>query len=154
VLVADRQRCSGKAHTPPYHKHQLFTRHYTRYRHRAHGRAGPYAQADPANHYQLHAPAEPKDPDTCTLVALLRAFAEPGTVAAVERRYRTGGIGYGEVKAQLADAIDKHIAPMRNRYQRLLTDPAELNARLAQGAQHACQRADRTLARTMVAMGL
>jgi tryptophanyl-tRNA synthetase len=53
-------------------------------------------------------PAQPKDPDTCTLVALLRAFADPGTVAAVEERYRTGGIGYGEVKARLADAIDAH----------------------------------------------
>ena len=69
-------------------------------------------------------------------------------------RYRTGGIGYGEVKAQLADAIDAHVAPMRARYQRLLADPAELDARLATGEQHACRRADRTLARTMGAMGL
>ena len=99
-------------------------------------------------------PEQPKDPDTCTLVALLRAFADPGTVAAVEERYRTGGIGYGEVKARLADAIDAQVAPMRNRYQRLLTDPAELDVRLAEGERHACQRADRTLARTMVAMGL
>src|SRR5918995_300196 len=44
-------------------------------------------------------PEQPKDPDTCTLVALLRAFADPGTVAAVEERYRTGGIGYREGKA-------------------------------------------------------
>jgi tryptophanyl-tRNA synthetase len=99
-------------------------------------------------------PEQPKDPDTCTLVALLRALADPRTVAAVEERYRAGGIGYGEVKALLADAIDAHVAPMRNRYQRLLSDPAELDARLATGEQHARQRADRTLARTMVAMGL
>jgi tryptophanyl-tRNA synthetase len=99
-------------------------------------------------------PAQPKDPDTSTLVALLRAFADPGTVAAVEERYRTGGIGYGEVKARLADAIDAHVAPMRGRYQRLLTDPAELDARLAKGEQHVCQRANRTLARAVAAMGL
>lgn len=99
-------------------------------------------------------PEQPKDPDACTLVALLRAFANPGTVAAVEERYRTGGIGYGEVKARLADAIDEHVAPMRSRYQRLLADPDELDARLATGEQHARQRADRTLARTMAAMGL
>ena len=99
-------------------------------------------------------PEQPKDPDTCTLVALLRAFADPATVAAVEARYRTGGIGYGEVKALLADAIDAHVAPLRDRYQRLLADPAELDARLADGEQHARRRADRTLARTMAAMGL
>jgi tryptophanyl-tRNA synthetase len=99
-------------------------------------------------------PEQPKDPDACTLVALLRAFADPGTVAAVEARYRTGGIGYGEVKERLADAIDAHLAPMRNRYRQLLTDPAEVDTRLAKGEQHARQRADRTLARTVVAMGL
>ena len=43
---------------------------------------------------------------------------------------------------------------MRTRYQRLLSDPAELDARLAEGEQHAGERADRTLARTVVAMGL
>jgi tryptophanyl-tRNA synthetase len=99
-------------------------------------------------------PAQPKDPDTCTLVALLHAFAHPGTVAAVEERYRTGGIGYGEVKARLADAIDARVAPMRDHYHRLLTDPAELDARLANGDERARRRADRTLARTMAAMGL
>jgi tryptophanyl-tRNA synthetase len=99
-------------------------------------------------------PAEPKDPDTDTLVTLLRAFADPGTVAAVEERYRSGGIGYGEVKALLADAIDAHVAPMRDRYRRLLTDAEELDARLAAGEQDAAERADRTLARTMAAMGL
>ena len=48
--------------------------------------------------------------------------------------YRTGGIGYDEVMARLADAIDAHGAPMRNRYQRLPTDPTELDARLAEGS--------------------
>jgi tryptophanyl-tRNA synthetase len=99
-------------------------------------------------------PEQTKDPDTCTLVALLRAFADPGTIAAVEERYRTGGIGYGEVKALLADAIDAHVTPMRNRYKRLLADVAELEARLAKGEQQARHRTELTLARTMRAMGL
>jgi len=99
-------------------------------------------------------PEQPKDPDTCTLVALLRAFAERETVAAVERRYRDGGIGYGEVKALLADAIEAHVAPLRESYRCLLSDPAGLDARLARGEQHASRRADATLARAMDAMGL
>lgn len=99
-------------------------------------------------------PAAPKDPDTCTLVTLLRAFADPETVAAVEERYRTGGIGYGEVKALLADAIEARVAPMRDRYRRLLGDPGGLDARLAEGERQAGRRAERTLARTAGAMGL
>jgi tryptophanyl-tRNA synthetase len=98
--------------------------------------------------------AQPKDPDGSTLVALLRAFADPGTVARVEERYRDGGIGYGEVKARLADAVEAHVAPVRSRYRRLLSDSSELEARLADGEQHARRRADRTLARAMAAMGL
>jgi tryptophanyl-tRNA synthetase len=99
-------------------------------------------------------PEAPKDPETCTLVALLRAFADPETVAAVEARYRTGGIGYGEVKLRLADAIEARVAPMRHRYHGLLGDPVEIDARLAEGERHACRRADLTLARTLDAMGL
>jgi tryptophanyl-tRNA synthetase len=97
-------------------------------------------------------PEQPKPPDT--LVALLRAFADAATVAAVEDGYRSGGIGYGEVKARLADAVDAHVAPLRDRYRRLLAHPAELEARLAAGERQAGRRADRTLARTAAAMGL
>ncbi len=99
-------------------------------------------------------PDQPKNPDTCTLVTLLRVFADPETVATVQERYRAGGIGYGEVKAQLADAINAHVMPMRNRYQRLLANTAQLQARLAKGEQQARRRAELTLARTMLAMGL
>ena len=99
-------------------------------------------------------PEQPKDPDTCTLVALLRAFADAETVAAVEERYRIGGIGYGEVKARLADAIDAHVTAMRTRYRRLLADAAGLEARLVKGEQQARRRSEPTLARTMLAMGL
>src|SRR4051794_37647514 len=56
-------------------------------------------------------PEQPKDPDT--LVALLRAFADPATVAAVEERYRTGGIGYGEGKERLPGAGGAPRAPPR-----------------------------------------
>jgi tryptophanyl-tRNA synthetase len=97
-------------------------------------------------------PEQPKQPDT--LVALLRAFGDHATVAAVEERYRGGGIGYGEVKALLADAVDAHVAPLRERYHGLLAEPGELEARLGSGERQAGQRADRTLARTLDAMGL
>src|SRR5215216_1391871 len=93
-------------------------------------------------------PEQPKDPETCTLVALLRAFADLRTVADVERRYRRGGIGYNEVKRQLAGVIEARVAPLRDRYQRLLADPAALERRLVSGEQRAGRRANRVLART------
>jgi tryptophanyl-tRNA synthetase len=99
-------------------------------------------------------PEEPKDPDACTLVTLLRVFADAATTRAVEARYRTGGIGYGEVKALLAEVVEQHVAPLRRRYEQLLADPPELERRLADGERHATERADRVLARAMTAMGV
>jgi tryptophanyl-tRNA synthetase len=99
-------------------------------------------------------PEQPKDPDACSLVTLLRVFADASTVAEVEARYRDGGIGYGEVKALLADVIEHRVAPLRGRYEQLLADPAALRERLAGDERHAARRADEVLAATMTAMGL
>ena len=99
-------------------------------------------------------PEQPKDPDACTLVALLRAFADRGTVADVEARYRNGGIGYGEVKALLAEVVERLVAPGRARYEELLAETHALRARLAEDEQHAERRAGEVLARAMSAMGL
>jgi tryptophanyl-tRNA synthetase len=97
-------------------------------------------------------PELPKQPDT--LVTLLRVFADADTVAAVEERYRTGGIGYGEVKELLAGAIDAHVAPLRDRYHHLLAHPDEIDARLHEGERHARERAEGTHERTLSAVGL
>jgi tryptophanyl-tRNA synthetase len=99
-------------------------------------------------------PDQPKDPDACPLVALLRAFAAPATVEEVETRYRAGGIGYAEVKALLAEIVEQHVAPLRRRHEQLLADEPALEERLRRGELHAGERADQVLARAMTAMGL
>ena len=82
-------------------------------------------------------PEDPKDPDTCTLVALLDAFADPAVAREVRGRYRTGGIGYGEVKDLLADELRATLAPLRDRYEALMADAARLDAALEAGERHA-----------------
>jgi tryptophanyl-tRNA synthetase len=99
-------------------------------------------------------PQDPKDPDSCTLVALLDTFAEPAAAQEVRGRYRDGGIGYGEVKALLADQLHATVAPMRDRYQALLADPARLEAALQAGERQANRRAEEILRLTSAAMGL
>jgi tryptophanyl-tRNA synthetase len=98
-------------------------------------------------------PQDPKDPDTCTLVALLDTFADPAAAQEVRGRYRTGGIAYGDVKALLADQLHTTLAPMRDRYQALLADSARLDAALEAGERHANQRAAETLRLMSTAMG-
>ena len=97
-------------------------------------------------------PQDPKDPDT--LVALLDTFADPAAAREVRGRYRTGGIGYGDVKALLAEQLQTRLAPMRDRYQALLADSARLDAALQAGERRANQRATETLRLMSTAMGL
>jgi tryptophanyl-tRNA synthetase len=99
-------------------------------------------------------PEQPRDPAGCTLVALLRAFADAETVGDVEARYRAGGVGYGEVKALLAEVVERHVGPLRDRYERLLADRDALDGRLAEGERRAGRRAEEVLARVMEAMGV
>jgi tryptophanyl-tRNA synthetase len=100
------------------------------------------------------APQDPKDPDTCTLVALLDTFADPEATEDVRGRYRTGGIGYGDVKALLAEQLHTTLAPMRDRYEALVADSARLDAALEAGERRANQRATETLRLMSAAMGL
>jgi tryptophanyl-tRNA synthetase len=97
-------------------------------------------------------PQEPKDPDT--LVALLDTFADPAAAEEVRGRYRAGGIGYGDVKNLLAEQLHATLAPMRDRYDALLADPARLDAALEAGERRANRRAAETVRRMSDAMGL
>jgi tryptophanyl-tRNA synthetase len=99
-------------------------------------------------------PQDPKDPDACTLVALLDTFADPAAAEEVRDRYRSGGIGYGDVKALLADQLHVTLGPMRDRYEALRADPARLDAALEAGERRANERAEKTLERMFAAMGL
>jgi tryptophanyl-tRNA synthetase len=97
-------------------------------------------------------PEDPKDPDT--LVALLDTFADPAVAQEVRGRYRTGGIGYGDVKALLAEQLHATLKPVRDRYQALLADSDRLDAALEAGERRANERATDTLRRMSSAMGL
>jgi tryptophanyl-tRNA synthetase len=100
------------------------------------------------------APEQRKDPDGCTLVALLDAFGDPDVARDVRARYRSGGIGYGEVKALLAGELGATLAPLRERYTSLLADADRLEAAFAAGERRARERAAETLHATAAAMGL
>ena len=99
-------------------------------------------------------PEEPKDPDTCPLVALLDTFADPAVAADVRSRYRAGGIGYGEVKALLAEQLQTELEPVRDRYEALLADTDRLDAALEAGERHANRCATETLRLLSAAVGL
>jgi tryptophanyl-tRNA synthetase len=64
-------------------------------------------------------------------------------VAELEAAY--DGKGYGEFKADVADAVVELFAPVRARYAELVADPAELDRVLADGAARAGAVAQETM---------
>ena len=64
----------------------------------------------------------PKDPDKCKLFALVKLLASEEEKAEIERRYRAGGIGYGEVKKRLLALMLEHFREARERRKELEGD--------------------------------
>jgi tryptophanyl-tRNA synthetase len=78
-------------------------------------------------------PGEPKDTGDSTLYDIYRAFASAEETKAIEQKY-ADGIAWGEMKQNLFEHINEHMRPARDEYNRLIADPAVVEAELAKGA--------------------
>jgi tryptophanyl-tRNA synthetase len=96
----------------------------------------------------------PKDPATDNLFGLFTLFAPADERAEVERRYRSGGIGYGEVKVRLAELIAAHFAPARARRAEWVAHPERVAEVRAAGAERARKAARVVLDRARQACGV
>lgn len=98
-------------------------------------------------------PGEPKDPDNSSLFTIFRAFASE-TEATAFRQALLDGLGWGEAKQALYQRIESDVAPMRERYEAFMADPAAIEAILRQGAQKARAIATPKIAALRDALGL
>jgi tryptophanyl-tRNA synthetase len=96
----------------------------------------------------------PKNPDQSTIVELYRVFAPADQVTRMENEFRAGGVGYGEFKKRLFEAVWETFAPMRKRRAELESNPDYVDQVLANGAARARQVAEKTMARVRKAVGL
>jgi len=97
---------------------------------------------------------EPKNPDTCSIFALYKLFADAERQQALAARYRAGGMGYGEAKQQLYDASMEYFAEARQRREELAADPDRLEQILQEGAAKARAKGQGVLGRVRAACGL
>jgi tryptophanyl-tRNA synthetase len=81
-------------------------------------------------------PDEPKDPDTCTLFSIYRAFATEAETRAMADRYREG-IAWGVMKQELFEYINTILSEPRQRYNELIKNPKDIEDILAKGAEKA-----------------
>lgn len=73
-------------------------------------------------------------------------------VDALEEKFATSG--YAAFKQELADAVVAHLAPIRSRYEELMSDPGETVRLLARGAERARPIAAATMLRVRERAGL
>jgi tryptophanyl-tRNA synthetase len=99
------------------------------------------------------APGEPKSTEGSALFQIYQAFASPEETAAMARAYAEG-IGWGDAKQMLFERIDREIAPMREQYQALIDNPAQMDKILLAGADKARQLATPFMRELRQAVGL
>jgi tryptophanyl-tRNA synthetase len=87
----------------------------------------------------------PKDPDKCNLFAISSLFLTEEERKDLAKRYRAGGLGYGEVKKDLVERVWAFFSPYREKRDALLADKDRLRVILNQGAEKARAVADKTI---------
>ncbi len=98
-------------------------------------------------------PGEPKDPSDSTLFDIFKAFASAEETAEVEKLYAEG-IAWGQMKQRLFEQINDRIRPAREEYNRLIADPAVVEAALLKGATRARELSVPYLAEIRRAIGI
>jgi tryptophanyl-tRNA synthetase len=96
----------------------------------------------------------PKDPDRCNLFQLFALFAAPEERAEMDRRYRQGGVGYGEMKSRLAELIIAFFAEPRGKRAELVAHPERIVELRRAAAERARKSARAVLDRVRSACGV
>ncbi len=96
----------------------------------------------------------PKPIENNSVLDLYKLVASPADYQTMVDDHLRGGIGYGDFKKRLLEAMLAHFAPFRERRAEIVADPAYVNRVLAEGAEKARAIARKTLDRVRAAVGL
>ena len=99
-------------------------------------------------------PEEPKKPDENVIYRLYTHFATPEEVMNMRDAFLKGGMGYGDAKKLLAEAVERQLEKPLAVYQQYMSGPRKLNEVLDAGAAKARTVARATLSRAREAAGL
>ena len=96
---------------------------------------------------------EPKDPEGNTVYQLFRLVAPADAVTDMATKFRAGGYGYGHAKKALLEVLLDGFRTERETFDRLMSDPAELDRQLKTGADKARNVASGVLKRVREKLG-
>ena len=97
---------------------------------------------------------DPKDPDSCNVVALFKLFASGEELEEMKARYRAGGYGYGHAKQALFEKMWSYFEPMRQRRTELEANLDFVWEILRKGGERAREEAQLTRDKISTAVGL
>lgn len=99
-------------------------------------------------------PEDPKDPETDTVFAIYKHFAQPEDIARVEKGYLEGGLAYSQIKNELYELLENQFGEARERYGQLMQDWPYLDQILQQGAEKARKLSVPKIAKVRSALGI
>lgn len=99
-------------------------------------------------------PHEPKNPDENTIYKLYNYFAPEADVQAMCQAFEAGGMGYGDAKKLLAEAVEKSLEKPTAIYNEYMADTKKIDAILAEGAERARKTARQTISAVREAVGV
>ncbi len=97
---------------------------------------------------------EVKDPDQCNVFSLYKVFATPDQQAELRKRYLAGGMGWGEAKQALFEAVNDQLKEPREKYFDLLENRDYVDKILIEGAEKARDIASATIKRLRKSIGI
>lgn len=95
-----------------------------------------------------------KDPENCNVFALLSLMAEPDELDEWRKRYRAGGMGYGDVKKRIFELYEEQFGAKRDIRADWAARPDDVEDILRAGAVKARAVAQETMADVRDACGL
>ena len=94
------------------------------------------------------------EPERCPVWQLHKVYSDDATREWVQTGCRSAGIGCLDCKQPVIDGVIRELAPMRERAQRYLEDPAAVRNIIADGCDRARELAGETMREVREAMGL
>lgn len=98
--------------------------------------------------------ADPKPLEGSILAQLMQTVGSPEQYASFAKKMQQGGVGYGDLKKELAAVIKEFLKPFQEKYHHYQNHPAEVHEILNQGAERARALALPILQKVRQATGL
>ncbi len=96
----------------------------------------------------------PKDPEQCNVFAIYKLLATEDKVADLAKQYRAGGLGYGDAKKALFEAVEGQLGPAREKREQLEQDADYVEDVLRTSANRARSVAHEVMSEVRTACGL